>query len=709
MEYINLLIKILDTFQDSNIIKNGREIYITMQNSGKNLDFDKAKYNQILNKYYKLTTLEELSEQDAQSLDGILQLAETDETLSFLLNEVDEITFQELGFYEHNDLDYWSNEKAKIQEFVITSEDNSDSEYKNILTEYYELATCTELSEQDAQCLDKILELAETDKYLSSLLNQIDEQTFEELGFYEKEKLENNNRHQTETVKNISDSDRTVFDCTYNLIYILIDSKLLLGLLKGEKESDTLMDALSKTSAAQGYVSYHAHRNFIVHLSVLKGQKLSERSSLDPIKVVKISDIHFEYASELNLNAESALDLELALDYNLDAIVTNTLEDFQGITQLPIPSVKEFIICIKFKRYLTEDSDTEQMADLSILLVFRDHWENQCKILEKEHKRVTNNLERLELELTVFNEKYTLEIIRRLTKLYYLNSTSFKSISKEVLVEAIEILKQLVEAIDIEAIDIMKTKSYTEDLGDGVELKMVSIPGGKFMMGTPRGEGRDSEKPQHEVTVQPFFMGKYPITQRQYQKVMGKNPSFFKGDERPVEQVSWDDAVEFCNRLSKYTKHTDKEYRLPTEAEWEYACRSVISKELTVEEWNQQYNQPFHFGETISTELANYDGNYTYGRGVKGENRFQTTPVDSFPPNTFGLYDMHGNVWEWCQDDWHENYEGAPTDGSARVSGKSSIKKYCVVVHGSTILSTAVQRTTANFHAIAHTLIVGFM
>ncbi len=250
--------------------------------------------------------------------------------------------------------------------------------------------------------------------------------------------------------------------------------------------------------------------------------------------------------------------------------------------------------------------------------------------------------------------------------------------SKELIVE---ILKKLTR----------ETQPYTEDLGGGVCLEMVAIPGGKFMMGTPRGEGRDSEKPQHEVTVQPFFMGKYPITQAQWRAIsflpkvkkdLEPAPSYFKGYNRPVEQVSWDDAQEFCNRLSKYTKHTDKEYRLPTEAEWEYACRSVIShqssvisKELTVEEWNQQYNQPFHFGETISTELANYDGNYTYGRGVKGENRGQTTPVGYFKvTNNFGLSDMHGNVWEWCQDDWHENYEGAPTDGSARVSENSSIK-----------------------------------
>ncbi len=172
----------------------------------------------------------------------------------------------------------------------------------------------------------------------------------------------------------------------------------------------------------------------------------------------------------------------------------------------------------------------------------------------------------------------------------------------------------------------------TEDLGKGVTLDMVYIPGGKFTMGSTE---RDYEKPPHPVTVQPFFMAKYPVTQSQWQAVMGNNPSYFKGENRPVEKVSWHDAVKFCQQLSE---KTGKEYRLPSEAEWEYACRAGTTT-------------PFYFGETITTDLANYDGN-------------STTDVGSFPPNAFGLYDMHGNVWEWCADAWHDNYEGAPSDGS---------------------------------------------
>ena len=221
-----------------------------------------------------------------------------------------------------------------------------------------------------------------------------------------------------------------------------------------------------------------------------------------------------------------------------------------------------------------------------------------------------------------------------------------------------------------------KTAEYfTEDLGNGVELEMMLIPAGSFTMGAPETEegSYDSERPQHEVTVPSFCMGKYPVNQGQWKAVAGldkverdlkADPSNFKGDRRPVEEVNWYDAVEFCARLSK---HTGREYRLPSEAEWEYACRAGTTT-------------AFHFGETITTDLANYNGTDdkygSYGGGPKGIYRKETTPVGSFDvANAFGLYHMHGNVWEWCLDDWHSNYDGAPTDGSAWMNENDNLSQ----------------------------------
>ena len=226
---------------------------------------------------------------------------------------------------------------------------------------------------------------------------------------------------------------------------------------------------------------------------------------------------------------------------------------------------------------------------------------------------------------------------------------------------------------------------FLEPLDETTRLDMMQIPGGSFWMGQTESEREElihqvgeedyqkyyaRELPRHLVTVPSFFLARTPITQAQWRAVAGydrmdqdldPDPSKFKGDHRPVEQVSWDDATEFCRRLSQRTGRT---YRLPSEAEWEYACRAGTTT-------------PFHYGETLSDELANYcaqdreiEGKLykgTYGRGLLGQYREETTDVGQFPANQFGLYDMHGNVLEWCEDDWHNGYEGAPVDGSAWV------------------------------------------
>ncbi|MCL2932201.1 MAG: bifunctional serine/threonine-protein kinase/formylglycine-generating enzyme family protein [Trichodesmium sp. MAG_R03] len=179
-----------------------------------------------------------------------------------------------------------------------------------------------------------------------------------------------------------------------------------------------------------------------------------------------------------------------------------------------------------------------------------------------------------------------------------------------------------------------------EDLGSGIKLEMVYIPGGSFLMGSPENEeGREkNESPQHKVLLQPFYMSKYPITEEQYQVIMGENPSFnmTKSSEvgkLPV-QLKWDNATQFCQQLSI---KIGKAYILPSESQWEYACRAGTTT-------------PFYFGSSITPSLVNY-------------NSRSTCNVGSFPPNAFGLYDMHGNVSEWCQDIWHDNYNGAPTNG----------------------------------------------
>jgi formylglycine-generating enzyme required for sulfatase activity len=249
---------------------------------------------------------------------------------------------------------------------------------------------------------------------------------------------------------------------------------------------------------------------------------------------------------------------------------------------------------------------------------------------------------------------------------------------------------------------------YTQEISNGVSIDMVQIPGGSFMMGSPETEEGDesNESPQHLVTLPSFFMGKYPVTQAQWRSVVSSTTqvkrkidpelSNFEGDDLPVEQVSWLDAEEFGLRLSQLS---DREYRLPSEAEWEYACRAGTAT-------------PFHFGATIGSDIANYRaqdwkvGKTTYpgkyGPGELGKFREATTPVGSFKiANRFGLYDMHGNVWEWCLDHWHDSYADAPEDGSAWLDLSAEENASRVLRGGSWTDCPAYCRSASRFRNIA--------
>ena len=202
----------------------------------------------------------------------------------------------------------------------------------------------------------------------------------------------------------------------------------------------------------------------------------------------------------------------------------------------------------------------------------------------------------------------------------------------------------------------------TVDLGGGVTLELVWCPPGTFTMGSPESEAeRIDDETQHQVTLtQGFWMGKYEVTQAQWEAVMGNNPSGFKSDPRlPVEAVSWEDCQEFLDKLNG--RVSGGGFRLPTEAQWEHACRAGTAT-------------PFHFGETISTEQANYNGNYTYGNGREGVYREKTVVVGSFSSNAWGLHDMHGNIWEWCSDWYDAEFYGKSTARDPENTAKSEFR-----------------------------------
>ncbi|MGL5943029.1 MAG: formylglycine-generating enzyme family protein [Waterburya sp.] len=273
-------------------------------------------------------------------------------------------------------------------------------------------------------------------------------------------------------------------------------------------------------------------------------------------------------------------------------------------------------------------------------------------------------------EEKTFADDYTKSVMDYMNNTFFpMQKFVYPSLEKKMKVfskKAIQIKLFEFETVKLEGENFQKIRQqaqyFVEELGNEVTLEMVSIPEGSFLMGSPKDE-KDNvyifrESPQHLVNISALYMGKFEITQAQWEAVMKENLSFNHEEKNhPVNNVSWLDATEFCRRLSL---QTGRKYRLPSEAEWEYACRAGTTT-------------AYAFGMEINPNLANY-------WDMEPSNDYlDTKPVGSYYANAFGLYDMHGNVYELCQDAWHENYEGSPTDGSAWENGK---EKDLVVIRG---------------------------
>lgn len=384
------------------------------------------------------------------------------------------------------------------------------------------------------------------------------------------------------------------------------------------------------------------------------------------------------------------LNAELLVEFHYDR-ATKTVRG----TMADQPDLAEFFMGVWFERYIYQkvvnllrerDLKFSSLSHVTVILPNRDRFELDLFFLVEDEslliecftdrdidraiQRISQSGQRLEISdsrIFCIGLEMTLAQIAELHQQHRVtvgNRETFLDQIRTALVSEPSLPTFSFEVITVndrgEVIDRRPGQAsyYREELAEGVFLDMVSIPGGTFWMGAADGEleARDNEKPRHQVTIEPFFMGKFAVTQAQWREVaqlpkinrdLKPDPSNFKGNNRPVEQVSWNDAIEFCDRLNR---KTGQFYRLPSEAEWEYACRAGTTT-------------PFHFGETITPEIANYNGDYIYANAPKRIYPKQTIEVGTFPPNAFGLYDMHGNVWEWCADPWHDSYTDAPTDG----------------------------------------------
>jgi uncharacterized protein (TIGR02996 family) len=246
------------------------------------------------------------------------------------------------------------------------------------------------------------------------------------------------------------------------------------------------------------------------------------------------------------------------------------------------------------------------------------------------------------------------------------------------------------------------TRPVVPEVVNGVGMRFALVPPGRFRMGSPRTEPlREHDEEAHEVEIsRPFYLGVFPVTQSQYERVIGENPSLIVAGQDlaelegvtstadfPVENVDHDEAVAFCGRLAALPAERDagRTYRLPTEAEWEYACRAGVSSFT-------------FFGDSLPSTLANFDGDLPYNRAAKGPNLERTCPVGAYPPNAWGLYDLHGQVWEWCSD-WYDS--GYDLSRAARQDPQGPMEgEYRVVRGGCWMVSGDYCRSASRAYAV---------
>lgn len=312
------------------------------------------------------------------------------------------------------------------------------------------------------------------------------------------------------------------------------------------------------------------------------------------------------------------------------AVSKKDFEDFYTLYPLNRPSGLKLRSEVSFRGEITSNFEECYQSYTKVVKSLSEH----KKVIKATENYITDYRRRGGSEYLYDLKTY---IARQLWEKYAFSEPELKLTGTDVSLKC-EAVENIQEA-QIKAIPNNFT-TFTETV-NGVSFKMVAIAGGTFTMGSPANDyDRRPDELQHSVTLSDFFIGATTITQKLWLAIMGSNPSLFKGENLPVEQVRWDDCQEFISKLNMYTK---KKYRLPTEAEWEYACRAGTST-------------PYNIGEFLYTTDANCNPQYY---NLEDIYRQSTIPVCSFPPNKWGLYDMHGNVWEWCSD-WYGPYESTP-------------------------------------------------